>query len=52
MSQQCHARVRSEGRVTIDADLRRRLGLEHGDLVKVEVTPVDADTGDKEVATG
>jgi bifunctional DNA-binding transcriptional regulator/antitoxin component of YhaV-PrlF toxin-antitoxin module len=51
MSQTCHAEVHGDGRVTIDALLRRRLGLEKGDLVELQVTPVN-ETDDGEVTAG
>lgn len=38
---QAPARIISGGRVTLPADLRRRLGLEPGDYVIVDVEPID-----------
>jgi len=35
------AYVLKSGRVTIDESVRDVLGLEHGDIVEVEVTPLE-----------
>ena len=42
----CHmvkqpAMIQTNGRVSIDAETRRELGLEQGDYVLIEVTPLD-----------
>jgi AbrB family looped-hinge helix DNA binding protein len=37
------ARVINDGRVTIPADVRRDLGLEKGDYVLIDVTPLGED---------
>jgi len=36
-------RLLKDGRVTVDHRIRDELGVEHGDLVEIEVEPVDAD---------
>jgi len=35
------ARIMREGRVTIPKDLREKLGLEHGDFIKLTLTKVE-----------
>ena len=45
MARTCPARVRDRGQVTIDANVRRELGLESGDFVKLTVEPLEEDSG-------
>jgi AbrB family looped-hinge helix DNA binding protein len=35
------ARIMREGRITIPKDLREKLGLEHGDFIRVTLTKVE-----------
>jgi AbrB family looped-hinge helix DNA binding protein len=35
------ARIMREGRITIPKDLREKLGLEHGDFIKLTLTKVE-----------
>lgn len=39
----CPAKVLERGRVTIDADVRRDLGLEKGDYVVIDVTRLEGE---------
>ena len=42
MTQAQHpAKIQSGGRVSIDADTRRELGLEQGDYVMIDVQPLE-----------
>jgi len=45
---QAPTRVLAQGRVTIPAEVRRELGLEKGDYVMVDVTPIHTNTSDNE----
>lgn len=38
---QAPTKVINNGRVTIPADIRRELGLEEGDYVMIDVTPLE-----------
>jgi len=38
-------RVLREGRVTIPAEVRQDLGIEHGDYVMIDVEPLETDPG-------
>jgi len=37
----CPAKINERGRVTIDVDTRRKLGLDSGDWVLIEVRPLE-----------
>lgn len=34
-------RLNSDGRVVVPHPIRNEMGLEHGDLIEIEVTPVE-----------
>lgn len=38
---QAPTKIINDGRVTIPADIRRELGLEEGDYVMIDVTPLE-----------
>lgn len=43
---QAPTRVLSNGRVTIPAEVRRDLGIEHGDYVVIDVKPLEGGTNE------
>lgn len=40
------ARLLEDGRVTVPKPVRQQLGIDKGDLVQIDVTPVDRGAGD------
>jgi bifunctional DNA-binding transcriptional regulator/antitoxin component of YhaV-PrlF toxin-antitoxin module len=43
-AKQCPAKLLDQGRVTIDASVRRDLGLERGNFVLLQVEPLEGDS--------
>lgn len=40
-SKKCPAKIQTGGRVSIDAEIRRALGLTEGDYVMIDVEPLE-----------
>ncbi|MFC7071616.1 hypothetical protein ACFQJ7_17035 [Halovenus rubra] len=43
-TKRCPAKVLDQGRVTIDASIRRDLELEQGDFVVLQIEPLEGDS--------